>query len=396
MSENYRAKILQFGEGNFLRAFVDYFIDIFNEKTGAEIGVHVVKPIPYGSLEGFALQNNEYNVVLKGKCILETRHVSCINSVCEYDENDEVFLSKDLEFVVSNTTEAGIAYKKDEDTFPRKITYMLYSRFCKKLPGLIFLPVELIEKNGCKLMECVLKYADDFSYPEEFLRYVKEDNIFCNTLVDRIVTGFTQEESDRLNDKIVTVCEPFALWVIESEKPEMVQKALPLDSVSLPVIFTKDLTPYRSRKVRILNGAHTSMVPYAMLKGFKTVGECVNNPQMLEYVKKCVFDDIIPTLDLPKQELIDYANDVLDRFANPYIEHKLSSIALNSYDKFKVRVMPSILRYKELFGKYPETLMTAFNAFYEFYQTDMANDIETAIDFMRSHTKEEVFKELCR
>jgi len=211
-------------------------------------------------------------------------------------------------------------------------------------------------------------------------------------LVDRIVTGYPRDEKIDLGyeDNMMNTSEYFHLWVIEGDKS--FKEELPFDEVGLNVIWTDDLEKYRTRKVRILNGAHTSLVSYAMLRGFDTVKSCIDDKSMLEYIKKCVFDEIIPTLDLPEEELLSYANSVLERFANPYIKHFLSSIALNTVSKFKVRVLPSILEYIKRYNKMPETLIEAFANLIRFYRTDMANDDEKVVNFMKTAQTEEILK----
>ena len=271
------------------------------------------------------------------------------------------------------------------------MTLLLKRRFENKLPGFIFLPCELIDRNGDNLKKAILSYADLWSLGDGFKAWVEKENIFCNTLVDRINTGYPKDEDMGLGyeDKMVNTSEFFHLWVIETDAD--IEKELPFSKAGLNVIVTPDkLEMYRTRKVRILNGAHTSLVPYALLSGLDTVKSCIDNETMNAHLRKCVFDEIIPTLDLPADELKSYADSVLERFANPYIKHYLSSIALNSVSKFKVRVLPSILEYKKRFGKYPETLIFAFAKLIEFYRTDMTNDDPDVVKFMKTATVEEI------
>lgn len=262
---------------------------------------------------------------------------------------------------------------------------LLKRRFDKALGGFIILPCELIDRNGDNLKKCVLAYSDLFGFGEDFKAWVENENVFTNTLVDRINTGYPKGESIDLGyeDNMVNTSEYFHLWVIETDFD--IEKELPFSKADLNVIVTKDkLEMYRTRKVRILNGAHTSLVPYALLSGLDTVKSCMDDETMREHIRKCVFEEIIPTLDLPREELVDYANNVLIRFSNPYIKHYLSSIALNSVSKFKVRVLPSILEYNKRFGKLPETLTFAFAKLIEFYRTDMTNDAPDVVAFMKS------------
>ncbi|MBQ9749801.1 MAG: tagaturonate reductase, partial [Clostridia bacterium] len=214
---------------------------------------------------------------------------------------------------------------------------------------------------------------------------------FCNTLVDRINTGYPKDEVIDLGyeDRMVNTSEFFHLWVIETDYD--LEKDLPFSKAGLNVILTRDaLERYRTRKVRILNGAHTSLVPYALLSGFDTVRSCVEDEGMNAFLRKCIFEEIIPTLDLSEEELTQYASDVLTRFANPYINHYLSSIALNSISKFKTRVLPSILEYKKRFGKYPETLLFAFAKLLDFYKTDMTNDDAALTEYFKTHSVKEI------
>jgi tagaturonate reductase len=321
----------------------------------------------------------------------------CINPYEDYNAYLALADNPDMRVIVSNTTEAGIAYSeqdKPDDTppksFPAKLTALLHRRFTKGLDGFILLPCELIDKNGEKLQEIVLKYAEDWKLGENFINWVNQNNHFCSTLVDRIVTGYPRDEKIDLGyeDSMVNTSEFFHLWVIEGDK--RLAEELPFNQIGLNVIWTDNLEPYRTRKVRILNGAHTSMVPYALLKGFDTVKSCMDNSEMLDFIKKCIYEEIIPTLDLPQKELTDYADNVLQRFSNPYIKHYLSSIALNSVSKFKVRVLPSILEYIKRQGKNPPTLLKGFGALIKFYKTGQPNDNPEIMEFMKKASVDEI------
>jgi tagaturonate reductase len=264
------------------------------------------------------------------------------------------------------------------------LTALLYKRFQAGLDGFIILPCELIDRNAATLKEIILRYSEDWKLEKEFIEWLNTKNHFCNTLVDRIVTGYPKDEKIDLDytDNMLDTSEYFHLWVIEGDKS--LSKELPFSDIGLNVIWTDNLEMYRTRKVRILNGAHTSLTPYALLKGFDTVKSCIDDPEMNKYIKKCVFDEIIPTLDLPKEELINYANNVLERFSNPFIKHYLSSIALNSVSKFKVRVLPSILVYIKRYDKIPENLVFSLAMLIKFYRTDKANDLKDVMDFMKT------------
>ena len=398
-------RVIQFGEGGFLRGFVDWMLQKLNESGKWEGSVVVVQPIEKGMCDVLSSQNCVYTHVMRGlengKPVVRKDVVDCISRcVKPYDDFEEykaLAKNPDFRFIFSNTTEAGIAYEptdKITDTppksYPAKLTVLLNERYQAGLGGFIIVPCELIEKNGEKLKEIILKYAEDWKLGEGFVNWIENENEFCNTLVDRIVTGYPRDEKIDLGyeDNMLDTSEVFHLWVIEGNT-ELAEE-LPFDKIGLNVIWTKDeLDKYRTRKVRILNGAHTSLVPYAMLKGFDTVKSCVDDEDMLKYIKKCVFDEIIPTLDLPEEELKQYAADVLERFANPFIKHYLSSIALNSVSKFKVRVLPSILTYIQRNGKVPETLIESFGALLKFYKTDMANDDAEVMKFLKTASVEE-------
>ncbi len=397
-------RFIQFGEGGFLRGFADWMIYKMNEKADLDSSVVVVQPIREGLCDLLTSQDCLYTHLIRGEEGVEKDVIDVISRCVKPYEDFREYLAladnPDARFVISNTTEAGIVFSdadKADDTppatFPAKVTLLLKRRFDKGLGGFIFLPCELIDRNGDKLKAAVLQYAELWGFGEDFKAFVEKDNTFCNTLVDRINTGYPKGESLDLGyeDRMVNTSEYFHLWVIETDID--LEAELPFGKAGLNVIVTKDaLEMYRTRKVRILNGAHTSMVPFALLSGFDTVKSCMDDKDMKAYLRRCIFDEIIPTLDLPRDELCDYAENVLTRFANPYIKHYLSSIALNSVSKFKVRVLPSILEYKKRFGVYPPTLCFAFAKLLEFYKTDMVNDLPEVAEFMRTHTAAEILK----
>ena len=390
-------RVIQFGEGGFLRGFVDWMLQKVNEKSDFDGSVVVVQPIESGMCDMLSAQNCVYTHVIRGVEGVDKTLVDVISRCVKPYEDFEGYLAladqPEMRFVVSNTTESGIVFS-DEDkitdappkSFPAKVTLLLKRRFEKGLPGFIFLPCELIDRNGDNLKKCVLKYADLWNLGDDFKAWVEKDNVFTNTLVDRINTGYPKGEDLALGyeDNMVNTSEFFHLWVIETDFD--IEAELPFSSADLNVIITPDkLEMYRTRKVRILNGAHTSLVPYALLSGLETVKDCIDDKVMNEHIRRCVFDEIIPTLDLPREELLSYANSVLERFGNPYIKHYLSSIALNSVSKFKVRVLPSILEYIKRFNKMPETLLFAFAKLIEFYKTDMTNDAPEVVEFMKNN-----------
>ena len=395
-------RVIQFGEGGFLRGFVDWMLQKVNESSDFNGNVVVVQPIEMGMCDMLSAQNCVYTHVIRGVEGVDTTVVDVISRCVKPYEDFNAYLAlaenPDFRFVVSNTTESGIVFS-DEDkitdappkTFPAKVTLLLKKRFDLGLGGFIFLPCELIDRNGDNLKKCILKYAELWNLGAEFCEWVEKENVFTNTLVDRINTGFPRGEDLGLGyeDSMLNTSEFFHLWVIETEHD--LEAELPFASAGLNVIVTRDkLEMYRTRKVRILNGAHTSLVPYAMLEGFDTVKSCIDDERMCAHLRRCVFDEICPTLDLPHDELLAYANSVVERFGNPYIKHYLSAISLNSVSKFKVRVLPSILEYIKRYNKMPETLLFALAKLIEFYKTDMPQDAPEVIEFMKNHNTREI------
>lgn len=398
-------RVIQFGEGGFLRGFVDWILQITNEKTEFDGSVVVVQPIDKGMCDMLEKQNCVYTHIMRGlqngEPTVDKKIIDVISRTVKPYDNWNAYLelaaNPDFRFVVSNTTESGIAYNEEDKienapnvTFPAKVTLLLKKRFELGLGGFVFLPCELINKNGETLKKYILQYADLWNLGEDFKAFVEKENTFCNTLVDRIVTGYPRDEKIELGytDNMLNTSELFHLWVIEGEKDWLSE--LPLDKTGLNIIITDNLERYRTRKVRILNGAHTSMIPYAMLENIETVGDCMDDPKMSEFVKHCVYDEIIPTLDLPKEELLDYADNVFERFRNPFIKHLCASISLNSVSKFKVRVLPSLLEYIKRTGKNPEYLLTSFAKLIEFYKTDMTNDDPEVTTFMKNASVAEI------
>ena len=395
-------KIIQFGEGGFLRGFVDWMIQKVNETTDFDGQVVVVQPIEQGMCDMLSAQDCVYTHVCRGSEGVEIKKIDVISRCVKPYEDWNAYMAlaenADFRFIVSNTTESGIVYSDADKitdappkTFPAKVTLLLKKRFDLGLPGFIFLPCELINRNGDNLKKCILQYADLWNLGDDFKNWVEKDNVFTNTLVDRINTGYPKGEDLGLGyeDNMANTSEFFHLWVIETDYD--LASEINFAAADLNVIITPDkLEMYRTRKVRILNGVHTSLVPYALLSGKDTVKSCIDDPVMYEHIRKCVFDEIIPTLDLPKDELESYANSVLERFGNPYIKHYLSAIALNSVSKFKVRVLPSILEYIKRYDKMPTTLLFAFKKLIEFYKTDMTNDDADVVDFMKNHSTVEI------
>ncbi len=383
-------RVVQFGEGNFLRAFVDYMIDIANEQGKFDGDIVLIKPIEFGSLEQFHKQDCQYTVSLRGNVNGEgkvlnrvvTSVADAVDAIEEYDKYMKLAEIDTLRFVVSNTTEAGIVYDESDrfelnppKSFPGKLTKFLYHRFetfgGDASKGLVMLPVELIDDNGLHLRECVLQQIANWGLSDEFKKWVEDACIFTSTLVDRIVTGYPrateQEEWEKLGyeDRIMVTGEPFALWVIETPKDITAEFDLP--GAGLPVIFTDDHHPYKQRKVRILNGAHTSFVLAAYLCGKDIVRDSMNDEDIRTFMNETIYDEVIPTLTLPEEELKAFAAEVVNRFNNPFVDHALLAISLNSVSKWRARCMPSLLGYVDRFGKLPKHLTFSIAALMAFY-----------------------------
>ena len=396
-------KVMQFGEGNFLRAFVDYFYDVANEKAGYNGKVKLVQPI--GNFPQMADWINEqeglYTLYLrgseKGQKVDAKRVISCVSDcVCPYIDNkwDEVLAlarSEDLETVVSNTTEAGIAYTKGDsqfdqvppNSFPAKLTRVLFERY-KAFngaadKGLVILSCELIDNNGKELLKCVNQYIDQWGLDDGFRKYVNEDCTFCGSLVDRIVPGRIRdpkevaelEQKHGYADPLLDVGEVFGVWVIEGDTK--LNDVLPFRKAGLEsrVFVTPDMSPYKKRKVRILNGAHTGFVLGAYLAGFDIVRDCMHDATVLSYMNKMLLDEVVPILPLDQEDCKKFAAAVQDRFNNPFVNHELMSISLNSTSKWRARNMPSFLEYVGKNGKLPTCLTMSFAAYIAFYSNDV-------------------------
>ena len=386
---------IQFGEGNFLRAFVDYCIQILNDKTSFSGKVNIIQPLPEGMIEQLKIQNGKYNLfhegIIQGKTIRDRMQIDCVkqmnNPYQEFDQFLELAENENLTFVFSNTTEAGIVLDtKDQFTskpprsFPGKLTRLLHHRY-KTFNGdpskvLHIMPSELIEQNGTKLKKIILELSKIWKLEDHFISWINQ-NHFYNTLVDRIVPGFPKKDLDFykkelfFDDQLIVTCEPFFLWVIEGN-PELL-KIFPLDQLKeIDVKVVPDLGIFRTRKVRILNGSHTTIVPVGLLHGTKTVSDILKNDFLKTFLSQTLFDEIIPSVDLDKQQLNDYAHSVLERFSNPFIIHKLESISLNSISKFKVRVLPSLISYFRKQGKVPKNLTFSMAALIYFYGKEVS------------------------
>ncbi len=407
-------KIVQFGEGNFLRAFADWMIDVLNEASDFNAGVAVVQPIANGMVDLLEKQEGLYHLLMRGisdgEVKNEKRLISCIqkavNPFIDPESYFELACNSELTLIFSNTTEAGIVFDPEDkpvdgelaNTFPGKLTQFLWTRFehfkGAASAGLGIIPCELIDRNGDKLKLAILQYIDLWSLSEDFKKWIEKANYFGNTLVDRIVPGYPREEIDQIkqdlgfDDNLVVAAELFHLWIIEG--PKELQTKFPADQIGLNVKFVEDMTPYRTRKVRILNGAHTSMVPVGILAEVETVKQAIEDETLGPFIHQLIFEEIIPTLDLPESELQTFANSVIERFRNPFIRHELKSISLNSISKFKVRVLPSILAYIELKGKAPKRLSFAFASLIRLYATSVTKGIALSdnaeyLNFFKAH-----------
>lgn len=386
-----KVKILQFGNGNFLRGFTDWMVEKANQKGVFDGNIHIVQVHSKKASNAMNEQDCLFHVIERGlkngKVVEEATLVSCVSGISNVFDSYQAFLelgeNPDLRFVTSNTTESGIVFDPRDHhiediskTFPGKLTALLYHRFKyfdgDSSKGLIFLPCELIEGNGGALLACIQKYITFWKLPIEFGEWIDYHNIFCDTLVDRIVPGYPKDSIEEIQekigykDKMAVVVEPYHFWAIEGA--DTVKEEFPIGKTGLNIKFVSDLTPFRTQKVRILNGGHSSMVLYAYLRGLRTVKEAVDNPEILAFLKEAIFEEIIPTLDMPKEELEQFANEVLERFANPFIVHELKSIALNSVSKFKVRVLPSLLSYHKIYEKWPEKLILSLATLLVFYK----------------------------
>lgn len=387
-------KVLQFGEGNFLRAFVNYWFDVSNEKAGWNGKCVLVQPIAPGLAKLINEQEGLYTLYLRGtengQKVDRKRVISsvsrCLNPYekADFDAMMEVAVSDDLEYVVSNTTEAGIVYDPacqltDEpaSSFPGKLTQVLYKRWQAGKSGLVILSCELIDNNGKELLKCVNQYVDQWGLEAGFKAYVNEKCTFCSTLVDRIVPGRIRDAAEvaRLDaengytDPLTDVGEVFGVWNIEG--PEWLGEKLPFKRAGVNCIVVPDVTPYKKRKVRILNGAHTGFVLGAYLGGYDIVRDCMFDDTIRGYMNKMLFDEILPILPLPKEDVESFAAAVQDRFNNPFINHELMSISLNSTSKWRARNMPSFLEYIEKFGKLPACLTMSFAAYIAFFSNDI-------------------------
>lgn len=397
-------RVLQFGEGAFLRAFAEDFIDQMNERAGFNAKVVLVQPRGGhpDTCARFAQQDGLYTLLLrgreKGEAVSRRRIISCVSRCLDPKGDWQSVLdcaqNPDLRFIISNTTEAGIVFDpacKAEDappsSFPGKLTLLLHRRWKLGLPGFIILACELSEHNGEELLRCVKEYISLWGLEPQFKTWVEGENLFCSTVVDRIVTGHPKGDTIcqelGYQDDLLDTGEVFASWIIEG--PQSIKEELPFEQAGLPIQVVDDHVPYKQRKVRILNGAHTGFVLAAHLAGFKIVRDCMEDQVVRGFMNKLLYDEVIPTLPLDRKDLEDFAAAVADRFNNPYIDHALLSIALNSTAKWKARVMPSLLDSAANTGKLPPCLTFSFAAYIAFYRDSPAQDDPWVLEFYQEH-----------
>ena len=393
--------VLQFGTGNFLRGFADYFIDALNKQGLYDGKIVVVSPTNSKAVEKINSQNGRYNLLLRGiengKEVSSINEIDSINRAINSYDNFDAFLSlaknPDLRFIISNTTEAGICFDntckitdKPADSFPAKLTQFLYQRYKAGLNGFVIFACELIDNNGKELEKCVIKYAEKWELGKDFITWIKSENTFCNTLVDRIVTGYPKDEAELIfdgigyRDNLLDTAEPYHLWVIEGD----FEDELPLQKAGFNVIWTDNVAPYKKMKVRILNGSHTSLVFPSLLCNVETVGESLKDEQLNAFLKTCLFDYILPMLD-DTDEIKSFANAVLERFSNPYIRHLWKSISLNSVSKFTARVLPTVNDYIDKKNLMPKPLVFSLACLIEYYKANEVTDSEYAVDYIKNN-----------
>jgi len=402
-------KVLQFGEGNFLRAFVNYWFDLANEKANWNGKCVLVQPIAPGLANLINEQEGLYTLYLRGsqngKKVDDKRVISSVSRCLNpyeaegFEKMMEVAVSDDLEIIVSNTTEAGIVYDpacqlsdKPASSFPGKLTQVLYARYQAGKKGIIMLACELIDNNGKELLKCVNQYIDQWGLEEGFKNYVNQECAFCGSLVDRIVPGRIRdpkevaelEEKHGYADPLLDVGEVFGLWVIEGDPA--LNDVLPFRKAGLEgnVFVAADMTPYKKRKVRILNGAHTGFVLGAYLAGFDIVRDCMADETVLGYMNKMLLSEVVPVLPLDQEDCKNFAAAVQDRFNNPFVNHELMSISLNSTSKWRARCMPSFLDYVETFHKLPACMTMSFAAYIAFFSNEIQELNENGLVCRRS------------
>ena len=396
-AKKYTEKVIQFGEGNFLRAFIEWIIWKTNQKTDFNGSVVVVQPIEKGMVEWLNEQDGLYHLNLQGlqngEAVDSVDLIDVIsrglNPYTDFDAYLKLAEQPEIRFVISNTTEAGIAFDpacRFEDrpaaSYPGKLTQLLYHRFVHfqgdKSYGLVLFPCELIFENGKHLKECIRQYIDLWNLGDEFRDWFETACGVYSTLVDRIVPGFPRKEIAQIQEKIsyrdnlVVQAENFHLWVIEA--PKEVAEEFPADKAGLHVLFVPSEEPYHKRKVTLLNGPHTVLSPVAFLSGVNIVRDACNHEVIGKYIHKVQFDELMQTLDLPMDELEKFAGDVLERFDNPFVDHQVTSIMLNSFPKFQARDLPGVKTFLERKGELPKGLVFGLAAIITYYKGGKRED----------------------
>ncbi len=408
---------MQFGGGNFLRAFVDWMIQILNEKTDFNAAIVIIKPTERGDYQKLKSQDGLFTVVLdgikSGESIAEKKLVTCvqeiINPYTEWQQYLDLAKETDIRFIVSNTTEAGIKFNPSDNysgappkEFPAKLTIWLHHRYlhfnADPSKGCILLPCELIEQNGTGLKRTILDYANHWALEDGFKKWVEGSNYFCNTLVDRIVSGYRLDRVEKLQtemgftDDLLVAGEYYHSWVIDA--PDLVQAELPFAKTGLNVEFVDDLIPYREMKVRILNGAHTAMVPIGYLSGLRLVDKVMDDIEVSNFIESLLLTEVCKTLDFNEATKHAFVQAVLDRFRNPLLKHQLISISLNGTSKFATRLLPTLKDYLSIEKKLPTHIVFALSALILFYKGKWnnekiaLNDSEQVLEFFDTVWKE--------
>ena len=409
----YPERIIQFGEGNFLRAFVDWMVCNMNKRADFNSSVVVVQPLPNGMIDMLNEQDGLYHVNLqgldKGETVNSIELIDVINRslnpYTQFEEYMKLAEQPEMRFVFSNTTEAGIAFDEEcklddapASSYPGKLTQLLYHRF-KTFngaadKGLLIFPCELIFHNGTELKKTIQQYIELWNLGADFQNWFETACGVYSTLVDRIVPGYPRNtineilEKIQLEDRLVVQAEIFHLFVIEA--PKNVAKEFPADKAGLNVLFVPDEKPYHERKVTLLNGPHTVLAPVGYLAGLNIVKECLRDDVMSKFVYQIMYKELLETLDLPKSELKKFADDVVERFNNPFVHHLLTSIMLNSFPKFKTRDLPGLKTYLERKGELPSGIVLGLAAIITYYKggkrgnTDIVpNDDKAIVDLLK-------------
>jgi tagaturonate reductase len=414
VNQHYPQRILQFGGGNFLRGFVDWIIHKYNVQSNDDkLGIVVAKVLKNGSYQDWNAQDGLYHLFtkgyVKGKTVNEKTLITSVVRILEvHNEYDEFLKSAHqppLNIIISNTTETGLNFSSQDkigqipSTFPGQLTLWLFERYKHfegdKKAGCTIIPCELLDKNGEVLKSSILKYVDHWNLDKGFADWLNQYCHFCNTLVDRIVPGINKENIEEYyqrigyEDGMMTEGEPYHLWAIETKHD--ISAKLPLDRIGLNVVYTKDLSPYKELKLKILNGAHTSMVPVGLLLNIDLVKEAINDAVLGKFIEDLITEEILPSVEIDPEIARTFANDVIDRFKNPFLEHQLKSISLYSISKFNTRVKPTLKSYLDKTGELPKRIMISFACLLIYYSGSYQgkeispNDQDETISRIKNH-----------